>query len=61
MISRHPKATCLSGKRPYGSRGAAREAARAVRARRGRWPGRKVELDAYRCAACGAWHLTSKS
>lgn len=51
---------CSSGKRPYRSKGEARAAIGAVRARRGRPANRKMEQRAYLCA-CGCWHITSQS
>lgn len=60
-MSKHTtKRACLSGKRAYATRAEAKAAIRAVRARRNRPGGKRVEQSVYHCLSCGAWHLTSK-
>lgn len=49
---------CPSGKRAYVSGQQAYRALRLTTARRRAWHQRTTEHAAYRCPACGAWHLT---
>ncbi|GGW99072.1 hypothetical protein [Streptomyces chartreusis] len=50
--------TCLTGKRPYPSKQAARTAIASANRRRDPRRQRR-EHRAYHCASCNAWHLTS--
>lgn len=49
---------CPSGKRSYSSGQQAWSALQRITTRRRRDHQRTVEQSAYRCPACGAWHLT---
>jgi hypothetical protein len=49
---------CLTGKLAYSTEHKARRALRAICDRN---RGAKVHLAAYRCAACGEWHLGSSA
>lgn len=50
--------SCLTGKRPYASKQAARTALASANRRRNPRQQRR-ETRAYRCHSCNAWHLTS--
>lgn len=49
---------CTSGKRSYDTPQAAYRAMQTITTRRRRDHQRRTEQSAYRCPACGAWHLT---
>jgi len=52
--------SCLTGKRAYPTKQAARTALTSANQRRNPRQQRR-ENSAYRCDTCNAWHLTSRS
>ena len=50
--------TCLTGKRRYPDRTAARTALAVINRRAGE---RRRENRTYRCNTCNGWHLTSRN
>jgi len=50
---------CLTGKRPYASKGQAQASIRSANRRRSPRQQRR-ETRTYHCPICNAWHLTSQ-